>query len=128
MTQACHRHDWCLCLLLLILNVKVKTLPMQEVAIAEARVLKPHVNCMSAMESVSNKAHASMHLPQHAVQVWHEVKHNRLTVWCNMGDAATHTHPQQTALTKRVVALCHCLNAAGVSILQLAQMVDASCS
>jgi len=56
------------------------------------------------------------------------VKLNRLAVWCNMGNASPHTHPQQTILTKRVVALRDCLNAAGVSILQLAQMVDASCS
>jgi len=67
-------------------------------------------------------------MQSNTLQMCRIVKHNRLIVWCNMGDAATHTHSQQTILTKWVVALCDCLDAAGVSILQLAQMVDASCS
>ncbi len=54
-------------LLLLMLIAKVKSLPLQEVATAHACALKPHVNCMSATEFVINKAHASVHLPQHAV-------------------------------------------------------------
>jgi len=55
-------------MLLLMLNARVKSLPMQKMATAHAHVLKPHLNCMSAMEFVINKAHcASVHLPQHAV-------------------------------------------------------------
>ena len=48
-------------MLLLMLNAKVMTT-------AHAHVLKPHVSCMSAMGLVINKAHVSVHLPQHAVQ------------------------------------------------------------
>ncbi len=54
-------------LLLLMLIAKVKSLPLQEVATAHACASKPHVNCMSATEFAINKAHASVHLPQHAV-------------------------------------------------------------
>ncbi len=54
-------------MLLLMLSAKVKSLPMQKMTTAHARVLKPHVSCMSAMGLVINKTHASVHLLQHAV-------------------------------------------------------------
>ncbi len=64
-------------MLLLMLNAKVKSLPMQKMTTAHAHVLKPHVSCMSAMEFVINKAHASMHLLQHAVQYTANVSHSQ---------------------------------------------------
>ena len=40
---------------------------MQQVGTAQARAMKPRVNCMSAAELVIKKAHANFYLPQHAV-------------------------------------------------------------
>jgi len=81
MTQACHGHEWCLCHknqnAFADAECKGEEPANAKDGHCHARVLKPHVSCMSAMGLVINKAHTSVHLPQHAVQYPANMAHSQ---------------------------------------------------